>query len=569
MRKKGYLVGMYIPGVYPPGRDDVQVHLLAPAFLKSCADADPLISEEYDLEIVNVSIKTDLEELAQKMSEGNPHFVAYSVYVWNYLEIARNVALLKELCPEARILMGGPQVSFLRQETMEENPLVDIVIAGTGERRFLELLKCGFDSPLLSEMPNIAYRDAEKIILTPGHVSEDVSGIRSPFASGAIDLDDGNEHTVMIETFRGCPMRCAYCQWGSPDGSTHRYDLEQVLKDIDRVYSNENVQYVYLVDANLFYTPASHWKPILDKIREVADRTGREIPTVASLDMRVLNEQMVRSLSRIQLAGNQYQFGMQSITPSALDLANRECKDGTWENGMRMIREVDPDSQISLEVIYGLPGDNHEGFLNTVDFALGLKPNKFYMFPLLVLPGTPFWDKRDEFDFRITQKPEYMVISNRDYSKEDMQKTFQFATWFQAMQRFPVIQNALLASAAGVRRVDVIKAYMSRLQEGMGYDPTDQFDFSLRSANVILREVMDAVHLPENCLLAYDVTREITNGTANLNGIAQDLEMGREYYSHRLTSPESVVDTAFSAQHGQSKLREIKCNWFVSSNNIG
>ena len=44
------------------------------------------------------------------------------------------------------------------------------------------------------------------------------------------------------------------------------------------------------------------------------------------------------------------------------------------------------------------------------------------MFPLLVLPGTPFWDKRDEFEFKTTQKPEYMVISNRDYSEEDMQK---------------------------------------------------------------------------------------------------------------------------------------------------
>ena len=236
---------------------------------------------------------------------------------------------------------------------------------------------------------------------------------------------------------------------------------------------------------------------------------------------------------------------------------------------MRMIREIDPDSQISLEVIYGLPGDNHEGFLKTVDFALGLKPNKFYMFPLLVLPGTPFWDKRDEFEFKITQKPEYMVISNRDYSEEDMQKTFKFATWFQAMQRFPIIQNALLASATGTRRVDVIKTYMSRLQGAMGYDPTDQFDFSLRSANVILREVMDAVHLPENCLLAYDVTKEITNGTANTNGIAEDLELGRDYYIDRLTSPESVVDTAFSARHGLGKLREIKCNWFVSSNNIG
>jgi radical SAM superfamily enzyme YgiQ (UPF0313 family) len=566
-KKKGYLVGMYIPGVYPPGRDDVQVHLLAPAFLKSCADADLQICKEYDLEIINVSIKTDLVELAERMSKDKPHFIGYSVYCWNYLEIAENVRLLKNLSPETRILMGGPQVSFLRQETMEENPLVDVIIAGTGEGRFLELLRIGFDSAELAEMPNISYRNGNGIVLTEGQVQEDVSIITSPFASGAIDLNDGNDHTVMIETFRGCPMRCAYCQWGSPDGATYRYSLDQVLADIESIYSNESVQYVYLVDANLFYTPKDHWKPILDKILEVSKRTGREIPTVASLDMRVLNEDMVRSLSKISLALNQYQFGMQSMTPGALDLANRQCKDGTWENGMKMIREVDPESQISLEVIYGLPGDTFEGFLETVDFALGLRPNKFYMFPLLVLPGTPFWDQRGDFEFRITEAPEYMVVSNKDYSEEDMRKTFRFATWFQAMQRFPAIQNALLASANnGTSRVDVIQDYMSQLRDGMGYDPTEGFDFSLRSANVILREIMDAVHLPQNCLIAYEVTKEIANSH---NGIAADLDLGLDYYNSRIGSPAKDVDADFEKQHGSKKLRDVKCNWFVSDNNIG
>ena len=459
-RKTGIIVGFYIPGVYPPGRDDVQVNLLAPAFLKSSADADLDISREYDLEIISASIKVDQKALARRISEKSPFFVSYSVYLWNYSETVESSGLVKMLSPSVKILYGGPQVSFLREETMEEVPHVDVIIAGSGEERFKDLLKCDFDIKRLAEMPNVAYREEgdNRIVLTEGYVKEDVSKIPSPFTAKAINLDDGNKHTVMIETFRGCPMQCAYCQWGSPDGSTYRFPIDQILQDIEIIYNNPNVEYVYLTDANLFYTPKKHWKTIIDKIASCS----RRIPTVASLDIRVLNEEMIKALSKIELALNQYQFGMQSTNPNALDLANRKCSNETWEAGISLIRSIDPESQISLEVIYGLPGDNYEGFLNTVDFALGLSPNKFYMFPLLVLPGTPFWDRRDEFEFEMTEKPEYMVISNKEYSLEDMRRTFEFATWFQAMQRFPAIQCALLSSANGRRKVDVIQQYISQ-----------------------------------------------------------------------------------------------------------
>ena len=564
-RKTGIIVGFYIPGVYPPGRDDVQVNLLAPAFLKSSADADLDISREYDLEIISVSIKAGQRALARKISEKSPFFVSYSVYLWNYNETVESSGLVKMLSPSVKILYGGPQVSFLREETMEEVPHVDVIIAGSGEERFKDLLKCDFDIKKLAEMPNVAYREEgdNRIVLTEGYVKEDVSKIPSPFTAKAINLDDGNKHTVMIETFRGCPMQCAYCQWGSPDGSTYRFPIDQILQDIEIIYNNPNVEYVYLTDANLFYTPKKHWKTIIDKIASCS----RRIPTVASLDIRVLNEEMIKALSKIELALNQYQFGMQSTNPNALDLANRKCSNETWEAGISLIRSIDPESQISLEVIYGLPGDNYEGFLNTVDFALGLSPNKFYMFPLLVLPGTPFWDRRDEFEFEMTEKPEYMVISNKEYSLEDMRRTFEFATWFQAMQRFPAIQRALLSSANGRRKVDVIQQYISQLQKRTGLGAEVDFDFTLRSSNRILREIMDNVFRPENSFKAYEITSEIVSG--NGNGISKDIQLGLDYYDARKKESVGEVDNCFIEEFGKEKLSRIKCNWFVSHNNIG
>ena len=53
------IIGFYIPGIYPPGRDDVVVNLLAPGFLKAAADADPEISKKYDISLLNPSITAD------------------------------------------------------------------------------------------------------------------------------------------------------------------------------------------------------------------------------------------------------------------------------------------------------------------------------------------------------------------------------------------------------------------------------------------------------------------------------------------------------------------------------
>jgi radical SAM superfamily enzyme YgiQ (UPF0313 family) len=561
-KKKGFIVGFYIPGVYPPGREDVQIDMLAPAFLKATADADAEISRKYDIELINSSIKDDQMELARKISKETPSFVGYSTYLWNYKETFENSGLVKRMSPKTKILYGGPQVSDLMKETMEEVSYLDVIISGTGESRFKDLLKSEFNSEFLEQMSKIAFRKNNgEIIITNGHVKEDVSKIPSPYKTGAINLDDGKKHTITMETFRGCPMQCAYCQWGDPDGSTQKFPLEQILEDIDIIFNNPNVEYAILTDANLFYTSKKHWEPVIERIAS----SSRKIPLVTNLDIRVMKPEMIKALSKIELGLGQYTFGMQSTNPRALDLANRKCSEETWTEKINMIRKVDPESKICMEVIYGLPGDNHEGFLNTVDFALGLDPNKFYMFPLLVLPGTPFWEKRNEYNFEISERPDYLIKSNMTYSQEDMQKTFEFATWFQTMQRFKAIQDALVSSANGRKRIDVIQDYLKEFKKRTGIKTEEEFKYTLPSANRILRSVMDPTIIPENGIKAYQIAKEFVPH----NGKTKDLQLGIDYYTERKSKSAEDVDSRFIEQFGQRKLSQIKCNWFPYKHSIG
>ena len=71
MKKKGVIVGLY-SRYLSPGRTDVVLDTLAPAFLKSCVQSDPDLNSRYDIEIINSTIDTDLEALARQISEKNP-----------------------------------------------------------------------------------------------------------------------------------------------------------------------------------------------------------------------------------------------------------------------------------------------------------------------------------------------------------------------------------------------------------------------------------------------------------------------------------------------------------------
>ena len=502
------------------------------------------------------------EEISAQIREQNPSIIAYSVYMWNYDQMIGSARLVKESLPDVKIILGGPQVSYNSVDVLKDNPQADVIVCGRGESRFKKLLKSDFRVKSFQDIPRLTFRDETgKIIVTQGAVEEDLTQIPSPYQNKAINLNDNNghdgrRHTVYLETFRGCPFECGYCIWGDPEKALHKFPLDQILRDIEIVYNHPKVEVVYLTDACLFYT-RERAKIICDKIASCS----RKIPTVATLDILVLNEDMIRSLNKIPLIRNQFHFGLQSTNPDALDILKRKSGRETFSRKIQLLRKVKPDAEISFDLIYGLPGDNYEMFRESVDFALSLNPGKIYPSPLLLLPGTPFWDQKKELEFEYEDCPPFMVRGNKDYPANEMLRTFKFVLWLLVIMYFPAVREIISKVAEAksqYSRVDLIDMFVELIQPHVNPVDDIEFDFTIDSNNMIRRYVLNSFAEPQNCLRVYETALEMLK-RCDAEELASDILFGIEYYRAIGESGQNMEEEFEAYEKG--KVEYIKNKW--------
>ena len=159
-----------------------------------------------------------------------------------------------------------------------------------------------------------------------------------------------------------------------------------------------------------------------------------------------------------------------------------------------------------------------------------------------------------------------MAYSNATYSESDMRRSYEFSTWFQALQRFYPIRDAVLSIDGDGRKVDNVKTYFEYLKQKIDPILGMSFDFSIHSDNRIRRHFMNTMALPKNAKLAYDAAIEMMSGKRDID----DVRLGAEFYdrlSRSGKSPESIEED-FKGLYGADRVDYVKCNW-VNSDNLG
>ena len=124
-----------------------------------------------------------------------PTIVGVGVYIWNAVQSAEVVALLKRVRPDLTIILGGPEVSY----EAGEQPIVslaDYVISGEADFAFAEL--CG---QLLKGI-----RPEAKMIQPE---LPDLARLALPYE--LYDERDVAHRVIYVEASRGCPFTCEFC----------------------------------------------------------------------------------------------------------------------------------------------------------------------------------------------------------------------------------------------------------------------------------------------------------------------------------------------------------------------
>lgn len=168
----------------------------------------------------------------------NPSICAFSVYQWNEQYCLKLAKKIKKNWPNCLIVFGGPQVS---ESDLENYNFVDVFVLNEGEKTFVEILNLHFKQESIPRLIK------SKRIL-------DLNELPSPILEGIFDpIIKNNPETkwhLVLETNRGCPYSCTFCDWGSLTLSkVKNFDISRVEKETQWISKNPIV-YLVFGDAN-------------------------------------------------------------------------------------------------------------------------------------------------------------------------------------------------------------------------------------------------------------------------------------------------------------------------------
>ena len=320
--------------------------------------ADEALRREYAFPDI-IFRREKLDSAMAKIKD--PYLVAFSCSVWN-MEFNKALAKrIRERYPACVIVFGGHNIRENDVFLLENEPYIDILMFGEGETVFTALLKA-LPKNSLETVDNIAYRSDGDYVRTKRSIFSDLSVLPSPYLTGVFDglmeRNPGTDWLAVLETNRGCPYSCAYCDWCAGHRMRH-FPLEKVQKEI-LWFAEHRVEYIFCADSNF---------GMFDRDVEIARtlvRTKREFgyPKVFRPCYEKNSADRVFEICRILNSEGMDKgatMAYQTLSPQALKNIGR--KNLTLEHFAGLVRRYNEAGiPCYSELILGLPGESKESF---------------------------------------------------------------------------------------------------------------------------------------------------------------------------------------------------------------
>lgn len=339
--------------------------------------------------------KQALPRARAALDAGLRPIAGFSFYTWNAAEFLTLIREMKTSCPELLVVAGGPHVQQA-EDYLFDDP-IDLIALGEGEETFQQLLDAP-DRESWPGIPGLAFRNGEQLVKT-GERERRVDLDALPSALNVVPLTDSQGKalydSISYETSRGCPFKCAFCEWGTGAIGTkmHQFSMARIERDWRQIV-DAGIKDIWLADSNF-----GALKDDLAKAQLICDlkqETGYPSTFATSWSKKHSPrvQEIVLLLNRHGLLPH-YQLALQTLTPLALELSNRQnMSSNKYEPiAKQMAAEGVP---IAAELIWGLPGDNLRDFENNLDNLLATFPN-INIFGYTLLPGTEFYERRNEY----------------------------------------------------------------------------------------------------------------------------------------------------------------------------
>ncbi len=293
-----------------------------------------------------------------------------------------------------------------------------------------------------------------------------------------------------------CKQSCIYCNFYFKNGRKHSEEfIEALLNEIDIKLNGNTADFrtLYFGGGTPSFLEPEFMSAIFNKLSQYTDISAMQEVTLEANpdDMSIENLKFWKSLGITR-----FSVGIQSFYDEHLKWMNRAHSSEEADKALRLAGEMGFD--LSIDLIFGIPGCSNEQWLNNLKKALTYNIQHISCYGLTLEDKTP-WKK---------------LISSKGYvGPDDAQSSEQFELCMTFLQengwQHYEISNYCLPGKAAVHNT----AYWQNLQY-IGFGPSaHSYDGHSRSWNIAdLRAYSEALmsgNLPE--------TREILSATDQYN----------------------------------------------------
>ncbi|MDX6482677.1 MAG: hypothetical protein QOE95_448 [Gaiellaceae bacterium] len=181
-----------------------------------------------------------------------------------------------------------------------------------------------------------------------------------------------------------CSARCGYCDFvtlvGRREGHGGYVDALVRELELERTLLAPELDTVFLGGGTPTFTEPAALERLLDALPAAAEVTAEANPETVTPELAELLRR--GGVTRVSL-------GAQSFQPALLAMLDRRCGPDDVRGAFHTLRDAKFDN-ISLDLIYGIPGQSASDLERDLDEALELGPEHISCYELEAKPGTRF-----------------------------------------------------------------------------------------------------------------------------------------------------------------------------------